>query len=59
MSDMVMVKVMVRATVIVMVIVEVAVMTLVVLIDIAMAQDNYLKINLITRASWTQTDKVS
>ena len=59
MVEMVTLKVMVGATVIIMVIVEVAVMTMVVLIDIAMAQDNFFKANLITRANWTQTDKVS
>ena len=57
--DMLTLKVLVRATVMMMVIVEVAVMTMVVLIDIAMAQDNFFKANLITRANWTQTDKVS
>ena len=59
MVEMVTLKVMVGATVIIMVIVEVAVMTMVVLIDIGMAQDNFFKSNLITRANWTQTDKVS
>ena len=59
MLDMLTVKVMLGATVMMMVIVEVAVMTMVVLIDIGMAQDNFFKSNLITRANWTQTDKVS
>ena len=44
MVDVVTLKVMLGATVMMMVIVEVAVMTMVVLIDIAMPQDNYLKI---------------
>ena len=48
MLDMLTVKVMLGATVMMMVIVEVAVMTMVVLIDIAMPQDNYLKINSVT-----------
>ena len=59
MLDMLTVKVMVGATAMMMVIVEVAVMRMVVLINIAMAQDNFFKANLITRAKWTQTDKVS